>query len=124
MVNNQILHGAIKPQNILLKYLNEEKTKYIVKLKLTDDSCDSVKLNNSSQFLDSNFDRNYRIYSPEVLNEKDFTEKSDLWSLGILLYTFYFRIFLFDGDSRETVLSNITEDAINNLRKCGRYRFK
>ena len=55
MVNNKILHRAIKPQNILLKYLNEEKTKYIVKLKLSNDSCSS---NNSSKILDSNFDRN------------------------------------------------------------------
>ena len=86
MVDNKILHRAIQLQNILLKYLNEEKTKYIVKLKLTEDSCSS---NNSGKFLDSNFDINYRIYSPEVLIEKDFTEESDLWSLGILIYTLY-----------------------------------
>ena len=115
MVDNKILHRAIKLQNILLKYLNEEKTKYIVKLKLTDDSC---SLNNSSKFLDSNFGRNYRIYSPEVLIEKDFTEESDLWSLGILIYTLYFRAFPFDGISKEEVYNNITEDAINNLKKC------
>ena len=115
MVENKILHRAIKPQNILLKYLNEEKTKFTVKLKLTEDSCSS---NNSGKFLDSNFDKNYRIYSPEVLIEKDFTEESDLWSLGILIYTLYFRAFPFDGISKETVYNNITEDAINNLKKC------
>jgi len=115
MVENKILHRAIKLQNILLKYLNKEKTKFIVKLKLTDDSC---SLNNSSKFLDSNFGRNYRIYSPEVLIEKDFTEESDLWSLGILIYTLYFRAFPFNGNSKETVYNNITEDAINNLKKC------
>jgi len=115
MVNNKILHRAIKLQNILLKYLNKEKTKFIVKLKLTDDSC---SLNNSSDFLDSNFGRNFRIYSPEVLKENKFTEESDLWSLGILIYTLYFGVFPFDGDSKSEVLSNITEDAINNLQNC------
>ena len=115
MFENKILHRAIKPQNILLKYLNNERTKFTVKLKITDDSCTS---SNSSKFLDSNFGRNYRIYAPEVLNEKDFTEESDLWSLGILIYTLYFKVFPFDGNSRENVLSNITEDAIKNLKKC------
>jgi serine/threonine protein kinase len=115
MDDKKILHRAIKPQNILLKYQNDEKTKFIVKLKITDDSCTS---SNSHKFLDSNFGRNYRIYAPEVLNEKDFTEESDLWSLGILIYTLCFRVFPFDGNSRETVLSNITEDAIKNLKKC------
>jgi len=114
MVENKILHRAIKLQNILLKY-NKEKTKFTVKLKLTEDSCSS---NNSGKFLDSNFDKNFRIYSPEVLIEKDFTEESDLWSLGILIYTLYFRAFPFDGISKETVYNNITEDAINNLKKC------
>jgi len=115
MFENKILHRAIKPQNILLKYLNKEKTKFIVKLKLTNDSC---SLNNSSKFLDSNIDRNFRFYAPEVLMEKDFTEESDLWSIGILIYNLYFRAFPFDGNSKETVYNNITEDAINNLKKC------
>ena len=115
MYENKILHRAIKPQNILLKKSNMEKTKFIVKLKLTEDSCSS---NNSSKFLDSNYDKNYRIYSPEVLIEKDFTEESDLWSIGILIYTLYFRAFPFDGNSKETVYNNITEDAINKLQKC------
>ena len=30
MVNNKILHRALKPQNILLKYLNKEKSKFLV----------------------------------------------------------------------------------------------
>jgi len=117
MVENKILHRAIKLQNILLKYLNEKKTEYIVKLKLTDDCCLS---DNSSKFLDTNFDRNYRIYSPEVLNEKDFTEQSDLWSVGILIYTLYTMVFPFNGKTKAEVLSKITEDSINNLnlKKC------
>ena len=116
MVENNIFHRAIKPQNILIKYLNEEKTKFLVKLKITDDSCSS---NNSDKLLDSNIDRDYRIYAPEVLNENNykFTEESDLWSLGVLIYLLYFNVFPFDGIKREEVLRNITEDTINKLEK-------
>ena len=116
MVENNIFHRAIKPQNILIKYLNEEKTKFLVKLKITDDSCSS---NNSDKLLDSKIDRDYRIYAPEVLNENNykFTEESDLWSLGVLIYLLYFNVFPFDGIKREEVLRNITEDTINKLEK-------
>ena len=116
MVVNKILHRAIKPQNIFLNYLDNDKTKYLVKLKITDDSCSVDDYNN---LLDSNTVRNYRIYAPEILNDKNFkfTEKSDLWSLGVLIYTLYFKLFPFDGNSREEVLRNITEDTINKLEK-------
>jgi serine/threonine protein kinase len=85
MTENKILHRAISPQNIFLNYLNEEKTKYLVKLKITDDSCSS---NDSDKLLDSNIDRDYSIYAPEALNENNFkfTKVSDLWSLGVLTY--------------------------------------
>ena len=116
MVENKILHRALKPQNIFLNYLNEENTKFLVKLKITDDSCFS---NSSDEFLHSPNDRNYRIYAPEVLNEKNFifTKESDLWSLGVLIYKLYFQTFPFNGNSKEEVLRNITEDSINKLQK-------
>ena len=38
MVESKLIYIDIKIENILLKYINEEKTKYIIKLKLTDDS--------------------------------------------------------------------------------------
>lgn len=116
MFDNKILHRALKPQNIFLNYLNEEKTRFLVKLKITDDSCSS---DNSNKFLYSDIDRDYRIYAPEVLNENNFifTKESDLWSLGVLIYFLYFKTFPFNGNSREEVLGNITEDSINKLLK-------
>ena len=114
MINNNLLHRALKPQNILLNYLNDEKTKFLVKLKITDDSC---SLKDSSNFLNSDNGRNYRIYAPEFLKEGKYTEKSDLWSLGILIYSLYFKEFPFKGSSKEAILKNITEDEINKLKK-------
>ena len=116
MIENKILHRAISPQNIFLNYSNGERTEYLFKLKITDDSCSSQ---NSDKLLDSIIDRDYRIYAPEALNEQNFkfTEKSDLWSLGILIYYLYSKTYAFEGNSREEVLNNITEDTINYLQK-------
>ena len=118
MVNNKIIHRALKPQNILLKYLNEEKSKFLVKLKITYDSCfldDSST--DSSNFLSSDIGMNYKIYAPEVLKGEKYTEESDLWSIGILIYLLYFKEYPFKGNSKEEILKNITEDEINKLKK-------
>jgi len=105
MVENKILHGAIKLQNILLKYLNEEKTKYIVKLKITDDSC---SLNNTSNLISSVIENNnLRISSSEILKKEKDIKKCDLWSIGILIYLLYFKEFPFTGNDEKELLDNI-----------------
>ena len=110
MVKNEILHRALKPQNILVKYLNKEKTEYLVKLKITDDSC---SLNNSSNFTYfdvSGRDKNeLRFYAPEVLSEEKYTKESDLWSLGVLIYLLYFNSYPFRGKEKEELKNNIKE---------------
>jgi len=113
MVNNKILHGAIKPQNILLKYLNKEKTKYIVKLKLTDDSC---SLNDTSNLISSVIENNnLKISSPEILKKEKDIEKCDLWSIGILIYLLYFKEFPFTGNDENELLDNIKKGRLNQI---------
>jgi serine/threonine protein kinase len=88
MVKNKIIHRAIKPQNILLEFLNKEKSTFLVKLKITYDCC---FLKDSSNLITIAIDRNnLRLYSPEILKKEKSIEKSDLWSLGILIYFFIF----------------------------------
>ena len=45
MVESKLIYIDIKLENILLKYINEEKTKYIIKLKLADDNGLKKELN-------------------------------------------------------------------------------
>ena len=113
MINNKIIHGAIKPQNILLKYLNEEKTKYIVKLKLTDDSC---SLNDTSNLYSSVIgNNNLKISSPELLKKEKDIEKCDLWSIGILIYSLYFKEFPFTGKDKKVLLDNIKKEKLKKI---------
>ena len=102
MNENKLIHRALNLENILIKYINEEKTKYIIKLKITNDSCliseisKSKKTNNHSFFV-----------APEILKREKYNEKSDLWSLGIIIYTLFFRRYPFNGDTEDEILKEI-----------------
>ena len=87
MVNKKIAHRDLKPQNILVKYQNEnDKTNYIIKL------CDygvSKKLEMTKGLL-SRIVGTMNFMAPEILFKNDkFDLKCDLWSLGIIIYYLY-----------------------------------
>jgi hypothetical protein len=46
MVKNKIIHRALKTQNNLLKYINEERSEFLVKLKIIYDSCSLIDSSN------------------------------------------------------------------------------
>ena len=115
MVKNKIVHRALKSENILMKYENKEKTKYLVKLKLTDDS---GLLDSSSNSVEQKINnRNLEIYAPEVIDEKKYTEKSDLFSLGILIYFLYFKEYPFEGKTNNEILNNKKKGILKELSK-------
>ena len=80
-------------------------------MKLDIDSCLFKDINKFNQ-LHSDF--NY--HAPEILqNEKDYTEKCDLWNIGVLIYILIFREHPFPGDTQVEVLNQILS-SVDNLR--------
>ena len=114
MAQNKIVHRALNFENILIKYLNKEKTNYIFKLKLTDDSL--IK-DLPSYKTKGKINSDYFFISPEILKRKDFNEECDLWSLGVIIYTLLFREYPFKGNNEAEILKNIQHNGNNLLKK-------
>ena len=90
MHNNGILHRDIKPENIMIKYVDSSKTKFIPKI---GDYGISRELDNgkATTILGSP-----RYMAPELLLGADeYTGKSDLFSIGVMVYKLYFNEFPF-----------------------------
>ena len=100
MAKNKIIHGDLKLENILMK---KENDKYIYKL--TDYGVSKEFLKLTESLLERNGTPKFR--APEILKEEDFDEKSDLWSLGIIIYTLYFGREPYQGKKNKEVLQNI-----------------
>ena len=79
---HNISHRDIKLNNILIKYLNEEKTKY--KILLSDYGISNQLYTMTQKF--STHAGTQLIMAPEILNDEEYNSKCDLWSLGVIIY--------------------------------------
>ena len=117
MHENHISHRDIKVHNILVKYLNKQKTKF--KVLLSDYGV-------SNQL--SSMTRNYTthagsqiIMAPEILEGEDYNDKCDIWSLGITIYYLHTKVFPYKGEVDAKILKDIKRlglkvlDRIENL---------
>ena len=97
---NKIEHRDLKPENILIKYINEND----FKIKLTDYGCSKeYEISNISKQFEQNqkdsdeeIDSKFRDFigtdyyrAPEIY-KNDGNSKSDLWSIGLILYYLFF----------------------------------
>ncbi len=85
MNERKIIHKNINPENILIKYEDENKNIFNIKLS-------GYRL---SKILDAKYDDDeiagdQRYIAPEAENDKKLNNKSDLWSIGIMIYEMYF----------------------------------
>ena len=112
MIENKIVHGDLKLENILIKYNNGN---FVVKL------CDygmSKILKNFNSNNYSNSNRGTLLYNaPELLAHKDHNYKIDLWGIGIILYKLYFIKFPFSGLTEDAVTTSINIKIRNLLNE-------
>ena len=122
MYKKKLIHRALNLENILVKYENQQKTKYIVKLKLTDDCGlisdftpkDKIKLTVNKNFV-----------APEILKGDEYIEKCDLWSIGCIIYTLHFKEYPIKSENENEILKEIktlklqksSDNNIDNLIK-------
>ena len=116
MNENHISHRDIKVYNILVKYLNIEKTKFKV---LLSDYGVSNQLSSMTQNYTTHAGSPI-IMAPEILEGEDYNDKCDIWSLGITIYYLHIKDLPYTGKCEAKILKEIKKlgltvlDKINN----------
>ena len=103
MNDNNTVHRDIKLNNILIKYLNEEKSKFKV---LLSDYGVSNQLSSMTQRYKTHAGTQI-IMAPEILEGKEYDNKCDLWSLGVIIYQLYTKKPPYKGKFDNEILSQI-----------------
>ena len=117
MSKNKIIHGDLKLDNILVKYMNTSKNSYI--LKLTDYGV------SNKHILDINrkFGAKNAICQnmpPEMLRSEDsYGQECDLWGLGILIHLLLTKKYPYEGGSPNEVLNSIYKNGMRSIQKTG-----
>ena len=88
--DNNLIHRDLKLGNILIKYNNKEKTKFIPKLS---DYGLSKEISKSK----GTFCGTPETMAPEVIKKKRYNSKADLWSVGVIIYQLLFKQLPFSG---------------------------
>ena len=109
MANYKIIHGNLNLTNILVKKDNNRNI-----YKLHGYGVNEEYLNILESF--SSYQGRTLYSAPEVLEGGNLDIKSDLWSLGVVIYTLLFGKEPYLGNDNAAVLKNIKENGHNNLQ--------
>ena len=85
MNEKNIVHRDLKLKNILIKYTNKEKTKFIPKL------CDFGFSKKIEEVSNNTRLGTVNTLAPEVYENGLYGPKADLWSIGVIIYYCYFK---------------------------------
>jgi len=113
MHENHIANRYIKLNNILVKYLNLEKTKFKV---LLSDYGISDHLSSMLQNYDI-YDGTLLYKAPEILEDEDYNDKCDIWSLGITIYYLHTKDLPYKGRFKAKILKEIKKLGLSILDK-------
>lgn len=94
--SNKLINGNIKPSNILFNEIGEYKLSDYMKNELFKNSNEIILNKKSINYL-----------SPEILKNEELNEKSDIWSIGCILYLLMNGTPPFEGSNQYAIQSNI-----------------
>ena len=114
LYENKIVHRVLNLYNILLKFENEEKTKYKVKLSGYSLSEQLINLEYLSEYVGTPL-----YMAPEILEGKEYNQKCDLWSLGIIIYLLYFKDYPYKSMTEVAILNSIKKIGKKCIKQTG-----
>ena len=106
-----ISHRDIKLNNILVKYLNSEKTEY--KILLSDYGAGNQLYSTKTYF--ETYIGTKLTMAPEILDGQKYNDKCDLWSLGVIIYQLYTKKMPYEGDVDKAILNEINNKGLSIL---------
>ena len=98
---NHLIHRDLKLGNILIKYVDETKTKFIPKL------CDYGFSKELNKNITSTHLGTPATMAPEIMKNQGYNEKADLWSVGVILYQLHFKDLPYHGLDEDSILKQI-----------------
>ena len=105
LLDNNIAHRDIKLNNILIKYLNKDKTKF--KVLLSDYGVSNQLVSMTGKF---HTNTGTKIFmAPEILRGEGYNNKCDLWSLGVNIYQLYTKKPPYTGKYDNQILAQINK---------------
>lgn len=101
---NNLVHRDIKPENLLLDDNNN--------IKLCDFGwCDNL----GNNALKSTFCGTFEFMAPEIIQQKKYDKKVDIWALGILLYELLHGCSPFKANEKETNPANFQDIVFSKI---------
>ena len=98
---NNIVHRDLKLGNILIKYTDESHKKFIPKL------CDYGFSKELNKKVTATHLGTPATMAPEIMKNQYYDSKSDLWSVGIIIYQLHFKGIPYIGASEDDILKKI-----------------
>ena len=108
---NKIIHRNLKLENILVKYTDKNKSKYIVKLAGRTIFSLSQKC--------STYSGTIFTMAPEILAGEEYDSKCDLWSLGIIIYQLLFKKYPYEASTEVAIYNQIKKLGQSIIKKTG-----
>ena len=102
MQKNNIVHRDLKLGNILLKFTDNSHKKFIPKLSDYGFSKDLNNNNYTATHLGTP-----ATMAPEIMMNLPYNEKSDLWSIGAMMYQLHYKDIPYPGFSEQQILRKI-----------------
>ena len=99
-------HRDLKPSNILYSYINKEKTDFVIKL------CDFGLTTDLKSSFQNASNVGTKLYKAPEVEKGKYSNKCDLYSIGIILYYLKTGKFIFDGETELEILINKDKNII------------
>ena len=111
LISFNMAHRDIKLNNILIKYTNTEKTKFRV---LLSDYGISNQLYSLTKKYTTHAGSQVTM-APEILKGENYSNKCDLWSLGVIIYQLYCKKYPYRGNVEAAIVQDIKKKGQNVL---------